>query len=312
LQGEADAALDVASLLDDADSNIRRKAAEVSFALHAPAAAPAVRRAFERDEDDEVRRWSALALVRIGEPVPTLAESLLRDPRRDFRRAAALALAERADARGCDELAAWWSDVAPTAAHDGPDREPNRISVDLAHAEEMLGATAEAHCRAAVPSLLRALADVRARPYIADTLGALGDDRARSPLIALLAEEPYVTTRPHEARALLALGARDWVGDPNSVTEVTLMASAHRSRVVALLSDATASVEVFAEGAPASGIETEGEVRTFDLPPGIVLKRDRPVRLKLHASRGGVTAVWLVAPAASTSSPDAGDLIDPP
>ena len=311
LQGERDAALDVASLLDDADANIRRKAAEVSFALHAPVAAPAVKRAFERDEDDEVRRWSALALVRMGEPVPTLAESLLRDPRRDLRRAAALALAERADARGCDELAAWWSDVAPTAAHDDPAREPNRVSVDLAHAEEMLGATAEAHCRAAVPSLLRALADVRARPYVADTLGALRDERARSPLLALLAEEPYVTTRPHEARALLALGARDWVGDPNSVTEVTLMAS-QRSRVIALLSDPTAEVEVFAEGAPASGIETEGEVRTFDLPPGIVLKRNRPVRLTLHASRGGVTAVWLVAPPASTFSSDAGDLIDPP
>jgi HEAT repeat protein len=310
LQGERDAALDVASLLDDADSNIRRKAAEVSFTLHADVAAPAVKRAYERDEDDEVRRWSALALVRMGEPVPPLAESLLRDTHRDFRRAAALALTERADPRGCDELATWWTEVAPDGVRDASDREPSQISVDLWHAKEMLAATTAAHCGAAVPSLLRALADVRARPYVADTLGALGDDRARSPLVAMLAQEPYVTTRPHEARALLALGARDWVGDPNPVTEVTLNASAQRSRILALVSDATASVEVSVGDAPAAGIETEGEVRTFDFPPGVRVQTARPVRLTLRASSGGVTALWLVTPAAP--GPDAGDLIDRP
>jgi HEAT repeat protein len=82
------------------------------------------------------------------------------------------------------------------------------LSIDLLHARELLDATGKARCRSAVDGLLRALADVRARPFVADALGAIGDRRAAAPLLAALAVEPYVTTRPHEARALLALGVR--------------------------------------------------------------------------------------------------------
>ena len=38
----------------------------------------------------------------------------------------------------------------------------------------------------------------------------MSDERARAPLLHFLATEPYVTTRTHEARALLALGDHDW------------------------------------------------------------------------------------------------------
>src|SRR5258708_480529 len=101
LQGELDSAPEVASLLDDADVGIRRKAAEVCFALHAKETVPEMRRALLRDEDREVRRWSALALARMGEPSP-MADMLLYDTRSDWRHAAALALGERGDAKACE------------------------------------------------------------------------------------------------------------------------------------------------------------------------------------------------------------------
>jgi arylsulfatase A-like enzyme len=210
MQGDAEAAEDVASLLDDADKTIRRAAASVCFELHVAATLPAVKRALERDEDGEVKRWCALALARMGGPMSPLVDGLLGDSDRGWRRRAALVLAERGEPRACDEIAALWNDLAPPA--DGrtrPDGEPSRlVAVDLPHVQELLAATSHARCRSAVVPLLRALDDVRARPYVADALGALGDSRAIAPLLALFASEPYVTTRPHEAEALLALGVR--------------------------------------------------------------------------------------------------------
>jgi hypothetical protein len=307
LQGDAEAAEDVASLLDDADVALRRKAAEVCFTLHAPATIPEIRRAFTRDEDADVRRWSALALVRMGEPEPALAETLLHDADPAWRRAAALALGLRGDGRVCDELAAEWNDAFPEAAHsetetDGGDGEPPRLTIDLAEAQERLVATTKARCRAAVPALLRVLGDVRARPFVADALGALGDDRARPALLAMLADEPYVTTRPHEARALLSLGVRDWAagsdaGPPSDAT-ATLALGAARSRLVVLLSDPVAEVAATADGVPATARTSEGEVRSFDVPA----RASGPPRgagtrvFTVRASSGGVVALWLLAP----------------
>ncbi|MCL2448871.1 MAG: sulfatase-like hydrolase/transferase, partial [Polyangiaceae bacterium] len=280
MQGEAEAAEDVAALLDDADVRVRRKAAEVCFALHAPATVPQVRRALSRDEDAQVRNWAALALARIGEAVPPLVEALLRDPDRALRRAAALALGSRSDGRACEPLSAEWAQAfsagpAVSAQPDAGDGEPPQLSLDLESARDLLAATAAARCRAAVPALLHALSDVRARPYVADALGQIGDDRARPALLALLADEPYVTTRPHEAAALLALGARDWPrdssdpadGGPVGAVEVALKAVSAPSRLVVWLSDGSADVVATADGAPAEPRATEGEVRTFDLSP---------------------------------------------
>jgi arylsulfatase A-like enzyme len=299
LQGEADAAPDVAALLEDAEVTIRRKAGEVCFSLKVPSTAPELKRALAHDEDDEVRRWAALALTRIGEPTPPLAEALLRDPVRDWRRHAALALAERGDGRGCEELAGSWTEAVATM-QPSANGEPPRLTLDLAHARELLSATAQARCRAAVPSLLRALEDVRARPYVADALGALADDRARGPLLAALGAEPYVTTRPREARALLALGVHDWpagaAGGPAAEVQTAISVPAGPARLVALLSDAHAALAVSADGATAptttpADDEAAGEVRTVELEPA---SRSRRVRLDVRASSGGVVAMWVI------------------
>jgi arylsulfatase A-like enzyme len=299
LQGEVDAAPDVASLLQDAEVTIRRKAAEVCFLLHASTTVPEVKRALARDEDDEVRRWSALALARMGEPLPPLAEALLHDPGREWRRAAALALGERGDGRGCDEMAAWFGEAA-AGLEASPNGEPPRLPMELAQARELLAAIARARCRAAVPALLRALPDVRARPYVADALGALGDDRARAPLLAALGSEPYVTTRPREARALLALGVHDWSSpEPAGEVHASLAVPAGPARLVVLVSDPHAELAVSADGDGGStaaaplegGGDTGGELRVVELESS---RQSRRMRLDLHASAGGVVAVWII------------------
>jgi arylsulfatase A-like enzyme len=217
IQGDADAAVDVAALLDDAEVTIRRKAAQVCFELHTAETLPSVKRAFAKDEDTDVRRWSALAIVRLGEPVPPLAEALLHDPQAAWRRPAALAMAGRSDSGACGEVAAWWGEVAPAADAGRDDGEPPQILLDLPRVQELLDATVKARCRGAVGALVRSLQDVRARPYVADALGALGDARARAPLLALLPGEPNVTSRQHVASALGALGvSADLIDRPGS------------------------------------------------------------------------------------------------
>ena len=299
LQGEVDAAPDVAALLDDADVGIRRKAAEVCFELHAESTTPEVKRALARDEDEEVRRWAALALARLSEAPSPLVDALLRDSTRDWRRSAALALGGRGDGRACDEIAAWWNDTAGSLQRNA-NGEPPRLSIELARARELLVATAKSRCRSAVPALVRALDDVRVRPYVADALGALGDDRARAPLLAALGSEPYVTTRPREARALLALGVHDRASsDPSGDPRMAITVPAGSARLVALLSDAHAGMTVTTDGAPAPEASSDrdgadGEVRTVELAPGEPARPARPMHLELRASTGGIVAVWVI------------------
>lgn len=293
LQGDAEAAPDVAALLDDADVVIRRKAAEICFGLSAPATVPQLRRAADRDEDEEVRRWAAVALARMGDPPAPLVETLLHDPKPEWRRAAALAFAQHEDARACEELTAWWNDVTSSSMPDA-DGTPRQLSIDLSHAEELLDATRKARCRSAVPALLRALDDVRARPFVADALGALGDVRARAPLRERLADEPYLTTRPHEARALLALGASDWASNqPAGDVDVKVAVPAAAGDALILLSDPSATLTVRVDEAPARAEIAEGAVRTVQLPA--VSEHARRVRLEMHTSAGGALALWWLA-----------------
>jgi hypothetical protein len=136
-----------------------------------------------------------------------------------------------------------------------------------------------------------ALQDVRARPYIADALGGLGDPRAKAPLLALLAEEPYVTTRPHEARALLALGAQAAAfGAGASEATATVAVPAGPARLLVLLSDAEAALEGSLDGQalPPAG---DGPVRSLELGRGHPAR----VRVALHASTGDVVALWVAS-----------------
>lgn len=217
LQGDRDAAEDVATLFDDARADIRREAARCAFRLRAPGMTPQLRRALATDEDDEVKRWSALALARLGEGTAGAAD-LLRDPDPRFRLAAALALAEQGDGRGEGELVARWD-----AAFVPGSKEPG----ELDEARELLAALAKVRARTATPSLLRALEDVRLRPFVVEALGEIGDARATAPLLGTFANERYVDVRPKEARALVRLGAREallpplrrFAGVPEPMTE---------------------------------------------------------------------------------------------
>jgi len=194
---DGEAAKDAAALLDDASVPIRRKAAEVMFLLHPPSVAPETRRALARDEDPEVQKWCALALVRMGERPSARATSILDESEPAWRRRAAIAFASQGDARGAGELAAFWREQAPP--HGG---------LDVEDSKELLAAMGRVRDVDAVPALVESLPFVPLRPFIADTLGAIGDPRARGPLLQLFSAERYETARAHEARALFALGLR--------------------------------------------------------------------------------------------------------
>jgi arylsulfatase A-like enzyme len=220
LAGDVDAAQEIAALLDDADVQVRRKAAEVLFELSAPpipkpAAPPAATRvlsevatplrlALQRDEDHDVRAYSALALTRLGEGA-SLTRELLESGDVHWRRRAALALAAAGDRRGMHELLGWWMDHTP---------KPFETSVQL------VDAFARAKTKDAVWSLTQALPDVRLRPYIVGALGQIDDDSAINPLLSQFRREPYHDNRTLLATVLLGLGAgpelavplRRWLG----------------------------------------------------------------------------------------------------
>lgn len=190
VSGDADAADDIAALLDDADRRIRRKAAEVLFDLVRANTAPALRLALARDEDQEVRWWCALALTRLGQGAP-LAFELVGSPDLEWRRRAALALAESGDDRGEETLIGWW-------------RDPKART--YSRSREILTAMSRIHSHAAVWPLVQSLEDVRLRPHIAATLASIGDDAARGPLAQALSQERYQSARVALADALVSLG----------------------------------------------------------------------------------------------------------
>lgn len=229
LAGDVEAAMDVASLLGDADVRIRRKSAETLFELayaertstldgpssnlNAPGGlqlglevTEPLRRAVATDEDDLVRRWAALTLTRLGQPAP-LAFDLVNGLQREWQRTAALALAEAGDPRGFEVLMAWWSAAYPAA---GAPAEP----LPFERAKQLLDALARLKREDTIGSLTRGLADVRLRRWVARALAAIGGDTARPALAAALAIEPYHDTRSVFARALVELGGRAELAAP--------------------------------------------------------------------------------------------------
>lgn len=314
LQGDRDAAEDVATLFDDARVDIRREAARCGFKLKAPIMIPQLKRALAKDEDAEVRKWSGLALARLGEPSGQGAEGLLRDTSAPIRSAAALALAEKGDARGEAELVLRWE-----AAFGPGAREPG----ELDEARELLVALARIRARTATPLLVRALEDVRLRPFVVDALAEIGDPRAVAPLVATFAVERYVDVRPKEARALQRLGAREallaplrrFAGVPDPMTEALevardagLLVPAQGGWKAAAASDVRADVEVTVAGTgparllvmgpagmtarvdgAAVPLTQRGAVWTAELGPNVGPK----VRVEVTSTAGGL-ALWVV------------------
>ncbi len=196
--GDGDAAEEIASLLDDADAGIRRKAAELLFELRRKETAAALRLALGRAEDEDVRRFAALALTRLGEGAPLTVE-LLQSPELHFRRLASLALGETGDKRGQDLLIAWWRDERAR---------------DFQRSRELLDVFAALRTKDAVVPLMHALSDVRLRPYIAQALGKIGDEAAAGALLHALSEERMQSTRVALATALVDLDAGPALATP--------------------------------------------------------------------------------------------------
>jgi arylsulfatase A-like enzyme/HEAT repeat protein len=207
IAGDGDAATDVAALLDDADVAIRRKAAEVLFELGRADASAEIRLALVRDEDDEVKRWCALCLTRLGQGAPRTRD-LLADPDRRWRRLAALALAEAGDDRGEDILIAWWREAYPSRDKDAEASSPPppKVSLPFERAREIAAALGKIRAKNAVVPLLSALDDVRLRPLLAAALAAIGEEAARPALAERLASERYQVARLALANALVKLG----------------------------------------------------------------------------------------------------------
>lgn len=198
LEGDADAAGEVASLLDDVDPQIRKKAAEVLFELRRPESAPALRLALSRNDALDVRRFAALALTRLGEGAPLVVE-LLDAPDLKLRRLAALALAESGDKRGASVLLEWWR------ADRGGDFQRSR---------DLLEAFGTLRLKDAVWPLTTSLSDVRLRPYLARALAKIGDGSARVPLTRAFADERSQSARVELASSLVNLGAREEIAVP--------------------------------------------------------------------------------------------------
>ncbi len=198
MAGDGQVALDLAALLDDADSSIRVKAAEELFALRRVETAPALRLALRRDENENVKRWAAVALTRLGEGAPLTFE-LLQDRDPQWRRVSALALAEDGDPAGQAELIAWWLDAK---------------SRDFERSRLILKALARIRSKDAVYALTRSLGDVRLRAEIARTLTAIGEKTAVGPLLNAFSEERYQNTRVALGEALVALDTGPGVATP--------------------------------------------------------------------------------------------------
>jgi arylsulfatase A-like enzyme len=192
LSGDADVAPELGALLDDADVNVRRKAAELLFGLSGGGQQAALRLAATREEDAETRRYIALALTRSGQGAP-LVKELLGGPSLEFRRMAALALAESGDDAGREELVGWWRAEPP---------------LEFRQALEVLAALTKIGGKGTSLALASRLGDVRLRPYIARALAQLADDDVRPALARAFASERYVPTRLPLGRALWAVGGK--------------------------------------------------------------------------------------------------------
>ncbi len=206
LQGDRDAAPEVAALLDDVDVTVRRSAALVLGKLASEQTIAQMERALTGSERDaEVRGLLAVALTRSKKELhPELLAFAQSSTVLESRRLAALALAERGNGSRLDVI------LAGLERGNGEHSLDEDESIAMIHALEALHAANPDPVQSAdiAKTLLQRLADVRLRPYVVRTLGALGDVSARAPLLEVFRQERNFAVRVAEADALLELGVQ--------------------------------------------------------------------------------------------------------
>ncbi|WP_156865097.1 sulfatase-like hydrolase/transferase [Pajaroellobacter abortibovis] len=192
LQGDKQELEMILHLLKKGDLEQRKRAAEVLFKMHESSVRDKIQTIFEQEPNEEVRQWEALILVRMGSSSSLMARELINHPQLEWRRRAALAFGEQGDPRGKQELIKWWEEV--------------KTKLDTKEAEELSKVFAVLHLKMAVPLLIRALEEVRWRPFIAEALGEIKDQQAAQPLLEIFSKEEYTRARLSEAKALIQLG----------------------------------------------------------------------------------------------------------
>jgi arylsulfatase A-like enzyme len=195
--GDLLAAADLAAMLQsDSPLPVRREAARLLVALPPrPETRAAVLAALSAD-DEELRRWIAVAGTRLGDPTALAqARQILAGPDgdRELRVQAALALARAKDPSGVPVLAGALDDC----------RE-NVLGCQLIILE--LGKLRD---RRAVPALLAHLPEVQNRREMVQALGDIGDPDVAPALVERLAHDEYVPVRVEAARALARLGGAE-------------------------------------------------------------------------------------------------------
>jgi hypothetical protein len=168
------------------------------FELKRPEAKAALRLALGRDEDEVVRRYSALALTRLGEGAPFTFE-LEKSSDVNERRLAALVLAENGDGRGEKTLIAWWQDAAAR---------------NFDRSRQIATALGVIRSKDAVWPLVQSLDDVRLRPYLADALAHIGGELGQGSLLKALSNERSQSTRVALVNALVTLKTEEALAPP--------------------------------------------------------------------------------------------------
>jgi HEAT repeat protein len=295
--GDVSAADEVAGLLDDVNVEYRRDAARVLFDLKSASPIAQLRRARDHDDDAIVKGTCEAALVRVDASEDSWrAMEPLGSSDVEVRRRAALALAERGNASGAAELVAWLA---------SPD-------VEYARQREIASALATAKAKTATPALVALLDDVRMRGDAAEALGKLGDASARAPLLAHFAVEHYVSVRPREANALVALGAGREIAAPLAtyaglpepmagalevarragILESAPGANATRTLVA---SDAGAlRLGVLEEGSAPVTVEVDGVPHAVEGPEIWIDVPTHGRAITVHASGAPIVGFWLV------------------
>jgi HEAT repeat protein len=183
------------ALLEDADVEVRVRAATALAKIGSDSALPPLCRALLEDADVDVRVRAAISLAEIGSDsaLPPLCRALLEDADVDVRVRAAISLAEIGSDSALPPL-------CRALLEDADVDVRVRAAISLA----------EIGSDSALPPLCRALledADVEVRANSAWALGEIGSDSALPPLCRALLEDADVEVRANSAWALGEIGS---------------------------------------------------------------------------------------------------------